>query len=61
MDVLYGNGRASYMPAPGGGEGGFVSGTAELGMMKWAVGGPVAAAGSKGPNPILGVTGEAKP
>jgi len=59
MDVLYGNGRASYMPAPGGGEGGSVSGTAELGMMKWAVGGTVAAAGSKGLNPILGVTGEA--
>jgi uncharacterized Zn-binding protein involved in type VI secretion len=59
LDVLYGNARASYMPAPNGGEGGSVSGTAEAGMMKWAAGGTVGAAGSKGLNPILGVTGEA--
>jgi len=54
MDVLYGNGRASYMPAPGGGEGGSVSDTAELGMMKWAIGRPRRRGGFQGAQSHLG-------
>lgn len=57
MDMLYANGRASYIPGPGM-EGGSVSGTAEAGMVKWGAGGTIGAADSKGLNPILGVAGE---
>lgn len=58
MDVLYAGGKASYHE-PGGVGDGSISGTAEAGMMKWGVGGTIAAKDSKGLNPALGIAGEA--